>query len=412
MSSTWSGPAYAWHENVEDLERYGPGGYHPICLGDKFCAGRYEVIYKLGYGSFSTVWLCKDTQTQNYVSVKVAVSETGRRQNSELEILHALRNGNSEHPGKRFVTSLCDEFSLEGPNGSHRCFVFPVALNSIAIAKEASTSDNHMFAAPVARNLHTQNTLIQARQTKSWPLVEPYEYPERLKVRRYDSAPIGPNVPEYQIQPQGTVTPADTIPSDCKVLVTDFGEAFFMHTPSGAHQEYELNTPPLVRPLDSMFGYHITSAVDIWTMGMAIFDILGRSKLFQAYWPDDDTVVLEAINTFGPLPPKMWQTWPHRSQFFRDDGSWQEAKRPSESEISPTLTDRIRDSMGQGGESEAFGYPELELKSIEKMLQSMLQYEPRNRATVDQVLRSEWVREYGIPALVDTVPNINLSNLN
>ena len=154
--STWSGPAHAWHENVEDLEQYGPGGYHPVRLGDKFCAGRYEVIYKLGYGSFSTVWLCKDTQTRKYVSVKVAVSETGRRQNSELEVLHALREGKSEHLGKRFVASLYDEFSLERPNGSHQCFVFPVALNSIAIAKEASTIDNHMFAAPVARSITVQ----------------------------------------------------------------------------------------------------------------------------------------------------------------------------------------------------------------------------------------------------------------
>ena len=241
--------------------------------------------------------------------------------------------------------------------------------------------------------------------------MEPYEYPERLKVRRYDGAPIGPNVPEYQIQPQGTVTPADTLPSDCKILVADFGEAFFMYTLNETYQEHELNTPTLVRPLGSIFGYPIPSAVDIWTTGMAIFDILGRSKLFQDSWPDDDTVVLEAINTFGPLPPTMWQTWPNRSQFFKDDGSWQDGKRPSGSKISPTLTDRIRDSMGQGGESEAFGYTELELKSIEKMLQSMLQYEPKDRATVDQVLRSEWVREYGIPALIDAVPDVDLSNL-
>ena len=240
--------------------------------------------------------------------------------------------------------------------------------------------------------------------------MRPYKHPERLKVTRYDGAPIEPNVPEYQVQAEGTVTPADTMPSDCKVLVTDFGEAF-MHNPSGAHQEYELNTPTLVRPLDSLFGYPITSAADIWTMGMAIFDILGRNKLFHDYWSDDDTVVLEAINTFGPLPPKMWHTWPNRSQFAKDDGSWQEEHRPSESETSQTLTRRITDSMGQkGGESEAFGYSDAELKSLEEMLRSMLQYEPENRVTVDQVLRSEWAREYAMPAIIDAVPDIDLSN--
>lgn len=242
--------------------------------------------------------------------------------------------------------------------------------------------------------------------------MRPYEKPERLKVRRYDGAPIGPNVPEYQIQEHGLVTPADTIPFDCKVLVTDFGEAFLANASSEAHQEYELNTPFLVRPFDYMFGYPITSAADIWTLGMVIFEILGRSKLFQDPWLNDDELVLEAINTLGPLPPKMWQTWPNRSKIFKDDGSWQEANRPSESEVQPTLTDRIRVCMGQDGGSEAFGYTEIELKSLEKMLRSMLQYEPESRATVDQVLNSEWVREYGIPAIIDAVPDLDLSKLN
>lgn len=157
-----SEPAYAWHEAVEDIERYGPGGYHPVHLGDRFSAGRYEVIYKLGYGSYSTVWLCKDIQEQCYAAVKVAVSDTGgaqRRKEFELEIFHTLRNGNPTHPGKRFVIPLLDEFTLEGPNGHHQCFVLQVALNSVAIAKEASVSDNSMFPAQVARSIAIQSLL-------------------------------------------------------------------------------------------------------------------------------------------------------------------------------------------------------------------------------------------------------------
>ena len=160
--SKFSEPAYAWHEAVEDIERYGPSGYHLVHLGDKFSAGRYEVVYKLGYGTYSTVWLCKDGQNKSYVSVKVGVSDTRgaeQRKEFEREIFHTLRNGNPMHPGKRFVISLLDEFTLEGPNGHHQCLVFPVALNSVAIAKEASLSDNFMFPAQVARSIATQSLL-------------------------------------------------------------------------------------------------------------------------------------------------------------------------------------------------------------------------------------------------------------
>lgn len=45
----------------EWTELYGPGGYHPIHLGDMFKDGQYRVIRKLGDGAFSTVWLAVDS---------------------------------------------------------------------------------------------------------------------------------------------------------------------------------------------------------------------------------------------------------------------------------------------------------------------------------------------------------------
>lgn len=45
----------------ESLERYRPGGYHPVRIGDTFNSGRYKVVSKLGYGLYATVWLARDT---------------------------------------------------------------------------------------------------------------------------------------------------------------------------------------------------------------------------------------------------------------------------------------------------------------------------------------------------------------
>lgn len=47
-----------WDEQ-EDPADYTRGGYHLIKIGDVFNA-RYHVIRKLGWGHFSTVWLCWD----------------------------------------------------------------------------------------------------------------------------------------------------------------------------------------------------------------------------------------------------------------------------------------------------------------------------------------------------------------
>lgn len=43
----------------EGRESYCHGGFHPVHLGDVF-DGHYEVLRKLGYGLYSTVWLVKD----------------------------------------------------------------------------------------------------------------------------------------------------------------------------------------------------------------------------------------------------------------------------------------------------------------------------------------------------------------
>ena len=43
----------------ENRDRYVPGGYHPVYLNEIFNK-RYQVVQKLGYGLYSTVWLAKD----------------------------------------------------------------------------------------------------------------------------------------------------------------------------------------------------------------------------------------------------------------------------------------------------------------------------------------------------------------
>lgn len=52
---------YGSDEEQEDVSQYCRGGYHPVVIGDVF-DNRYRVIRKLGWGHFSTVWLCRDIE--------------------------------------------------------------------------------------------------------------------------------------------------------------------------------------------------------------------------------------------------------------------------------------------------------------------------------------------------------------
>lgn len=62
-------------EEQEDSSDYCKGGYHPVKIGDLFL-NRYHVTRKLGWGHFSTVWLCWDLQVKMNIGVKLNLLKT------------------------------------------------------------------------------------------------------------------------------------------------------------------------------------------------------------------------------------------------------------------------------------------------------------------------------------------------
>jgi serine/threonine-protein kinase SRPK3 len=46
----------------EDVLQYTHKGFHPVRPGDVYHDGRYRIIRKLGFGSYSTVWLAEETK--------------------------------------------------------------------------------------------------------------------------------------------------------------------------------------------------------------------------------------------------------------------------------------------------------------------------------------------------------------
>jgi len=80
-------------KNLLDPRDYRRGGYHPVRLGELFnrrsdnfalffiffpIKFSYLVLRKLGWGQFSTVWMCSDAgttiETERYVALKIVKS--------------------------------------------------------------------------------------------------------------------------------------------------------------------------------------------------------------------------------------------------------------------------------------------------------------------------------------------------
>lgn len=118
---------------LEHLQDYEPGGHHPVHLGGSLGDdGRYVVVHKLGHGGFANVWLCRDTRAQptaRYVALKILMAEVSVEDCSELRVMELKAWRDAESASSRGAEYVClplDEFDINGPNGTHYCFVYPV----------------------------------------------------------------------------------------------------------------------------------------------------------------------------------------------------------------------------------------------------------------------------------------------
>ncbi|KAF8465413.1 hypothetical protein BDZ91DRAFT_820839 [Kalaharituber pfeilii] len=78
---------------TEWIEEYRPGGFHPVHLGDEFDNGIYEILRKLGYGGYSTVWLAHDVKyaQSTYLAIKAHPSHQVIGRNSGYVALKILQ---------------------------------------------------------------------------------------------------------------------------------------------------------------------------------------------------------------------------------------------------------------------------------------------------------------------------------
>ena len=142
---------YTDSDNSEDegMEDYKVGGYPPVHVGEIYLQ-RYQIMQKLGWGHFSTVWLAKDLKYSTFVAIKVQKSAQHYLEAAydEVEILQELEKHNydpewedsvksywSDHPERikhgierdhSQVVQLLNSFIHHGPNGKHFCMVFEI----------------------------------------------------------------------------------------------------------------------------------------------------------------------------------------------------------------------------------------------------------------------------------------------
>ncbi|KAI3329013.1 serine/threonine-protein kinase SRPK3 [Xylariaceae sp. AK1471] len=414
----------------ESADSYRPGGFHPVHFGD-ILHDRYRVIRKLGYGSYATVWLAEDSILSAYVALKIHAANVNI--SNELSIqLHLIANS-SHNPYSNFVLLLSDSFMLRGPNGEHPCFVTKPMGPSISAVLHAPhefydplNPPTHRFPTPrnksFLRNilsglsfLHS-NSIIHGDLQLGNMLFALQNLtgidPDRLEQNETNSkldplSRVDGKVDRWA--PRYLAVPAplkeEALPQEQQIVrLADFGGAFWIDKPPES-----IVTPLALRAPEAILHGKVGPAIDIWSFGCLMFELLTDYPLFEpcpfGRQKDvvDDEHLIELSEVVGTLPEDMLAKWPRYSAYFGPDGE-RLTVRPAdfdESEMGRAIKKRAQSGdrklpapwatlEAKFSLYKANDIDDVEAKEIMSLLRDILQIDPLKRPSAAELLSRSW----------------------
>ncbi|KAI1483538.1 kinase-like protein [Daldinia eschscholtzii] len=369
---------YDWIEGVESLEKYRPGGYHPITIGDTL-GGQYCIVDKLGFGGYSTVWLAYNDSSKHYVAIKVGIANSptieGRSVRKEAKLLQAL---SKDLPSPLFVPPILDIFDIQGPNGTHQCYaMIPAQCNlreissgrlfslkvSRALSYGISLAISHIHSKGyVHGDVHLRNVLLRLDSSlDQFPITKLYEKygpPETIPITRRDRKPR-------------------------KYLTVRF------------RRGKDCRTPLAMRPPEARFESEapLSFSADIWSLAVAIWEVLGMKAIFSSEFVTEDDVASQQIDVLGPMPSKWWERWDERAQFFDDNGHPKDGRQ-----VWPPLEEAFEEGIQKYRRKWKVGeFDKEEIAAILDLIRRMLTFLPKERLSIEEVLKSEWMVKWALP---------------
>ena len=405
----------------EDPSQYKKGGYHPVEIGDMF-ENRYLVIKKLGWGVFSTVWLCRDEVQETYVALKISKSSRTYTDSasSEIAILQTINEKLQDFESgfvlspKAYLVTLLDSFSHRGPNGRHVCMVFEIlGINLLQVLKiynfeglpieicksfftQILTSLDflHRTCGIIHTDLKLENILLKLTPIQ---LSELHQHGNvytsiRRRVEKIEEIPklFGRTFSKISVE-KFSNNKAENLNNELpkklkedevffnpklEIKIVDFGNSVLSSTSCNNEiQTREYRAPEVI------LGYRYSCSTDIWSFGCIAFEMLTGEELFtpsqgEGYSEDDDhlAAIWELLGEF----PLEWAKGSLRAwKFFLND----QLRNINQLEFYPlrrVLVERHGFKAGLADE-------------ICRFLLPCLQILPENRITAQACLNNHWL---------------------
>ncbi|KAJ6036063.1 hypothetical protein N7540_000342, partial [Penicillium herquei] len=374
----------------ETLPHYDVEQFYPVHIGDVF-NDRYRVTGKLGFGAYSTSWLCHDIRSQRYVVLKVSTSlrKFPTATDREFKVYEHLSKIKSAHPGQSLIRELYDSFELHGHAGKYRCLVLqPMHMTLL----EMMRLNPRPFDLPLLKMtlrrlllaldfLHTEANITHT-DLKTDNLMLSLE--DNRMLADFATEEVRQPSPQKRIDEFRTIYQSRQFrqPSKGKSfglpILCDFGEARIGKT----HESGPFIQPNIYRAPEIIFEMAWGSSADIWNLGTLIWDLFEGCHLFGDIFDDNGNHdpfrhLALMVALIGSPPIEFIQRSETTGQCFGHNGDW----IAHEDAVVPPISLESLEKRLSGTEKESFLC----------FLRSMLSWLPEERKTARQLLEDPWL---------------------
>ncbi|XP_029995385.1 SRSF protein kinase 3 [Sphaeramia orbicularis] len=367
------------NQDAEDPREYCYGGYHPVQIGDTFNR-RYQVVSKLGWGYFSTVWLCLDLRLGRHVAVKVLKSGAGFTQagHDELTLLRCAGGPTSRPPPSQRIVQLLDEFKVAGVNGVHICLVLELLgpdLRSLQMCL-----GNPGLSQPVVKQILTQVLQGLNYLHTQCKIIHTDIKPENilLCLEECQTSPAGGSSSSCKQakSTDGKEMKPHTF-KDIQVKIADLGSSCWVYK----HFCEEIQTRQY-RSLEVLLGSEYGPPADIWSVACMAFELVTGDSLFEPKAGDsfslEEDHIAQIMELLGKIPPVIAFSGKYSADYFDRRGDLRR--------VGPLRPWKLYDVL-----LEKYHFMLEEASGFSDFLLCMLDYYPETRATAAQCLRHPWL---------------------
>ncbi|KAM4704374.1 dual specificity tyrosine-phosphorylation-regulated kinase 2-like [Rhinophrynus dorsalis] len=332
-------------------------GFYKLVAHDHI-AYRYEVLKRLGKGSFGQVVKAYDHKLHRYVALKVVKNDkdSSKFAEKEIHILKKLKQLDKEN--NLNVVHLFESFRFR----NHTCMIFELLGKSLH--DQIVANNNQGFSLSEVRKMAVS-------------ILQCLELLERNKIMHCD------------LKPENLVL--KTTQDKYGIKVIDFGCSDYDHL-----DIYQYVQTRFYRAPEVMLGNHYGMPVDMWSFGCVLAELLTGNILFPGENEDDQMACI--MEVLGMPPQELLNASSRGADYVSSSGYplyCTERRRKGKSWVPRGGSSPSGDFRGPPGSRNLVtaldGCNDAQFLDF---LTRCLQWDPATRMTPSEALRHPWIRRH------------------